>query len=382
MRILRWLIVALIILLLLASSVFGQCGSAGHLVLNPITSLLDCTAVVGAGTGSVTSLTATAPIVITPSPTTTVGVVSCPSCLAAVAGSQYSVQVNNGSAALGGNTGFLYSTATGYASLGNLGALGGGPILAADFGGTAVLDFEQNWTGNCDNYCMGQANYFQIDDGDSPAYAIGTTIAAFTKAGTTRSLGQMVGLNVESQSYGGTVTDINGVNIYAQNRTTTNVSHLVGNYINIANVSSGDVALAYGFVATTVENRSTGHITTYVPFYTEAQGGVTGITNAYDFWADEQGVYRIKADNTFDSVYQAIPALYNPQFTKYTPGAANYERIVEQWNGNKAEIGTEKGGTGTLRVLKFIGASVELPGSSFTFDGKTCTVVSTVLTCI
>ncbi len=64
----------------LPSGAFGQCGSAGRLVVNAVTGLLDCTAVVGAGSGSVTSLTATTPIVITPSPTTTVGVISCPGC--------------------------------------------------------------------------------------------------------------------------------------------------------------------------------------------------------------------------------------------------------------------------------------------------------------
>jgi hypothetical protein len=83
-------------------------------------------------------------------------------------------------------------------------------------------------------------------------------------------------------------------------------------------------------------------------------------TNRYPFWSDEQGVFRIKADNTFNSVYQAIPALYNPQFTKYTAGATDYERIVlGQWNSNVAEIGTEAGGTGTLRPLRLLGPSVE-----------------------
>jgi len=90
-----------------------------------------------------------------------------------------------------------------------------------------------------------------------------------------------------------------------------------------------------------------------------AQGGAA--TNTYSFWSDEQGVFRIRSDNHFDSVYQAIPALYNPQFTKYAPGAANYERVVMgQWNGNRAQIGTEAGGTGTLRGLDLMGADVKV----------------------
>lgn len=77
--------------------------------------------------------------------------------------------------------------------------------------------------------------------------------------------------------------------------------------------------------------------------------------NKYYLWADSDGVFRIREDGTFNSVTQAIPALYNPQFTKYTPGATNYERIVlGQFNTNVAEIGTEAGGTGTLRPLRFL----------------------------
>ena len=94
-----------------------------------------------------------------------------------------------------------------------------------------------------------------------------------------------------------------------------------------------------------------GSAATFVTYYGEAIGG--SATDSYDFWADEAGVFRIKADNTFNSVYQAIPALYNPQFTKYTPGATNFERCIPgcQWESNEAWIRTEEGGTGTLRRL-------------------------------
>jgi hypothetical protein len=109
-------------------------------------------------------------------------------------------------------------------------------------------------------------------------------------------------------------------------------------------------------------------ITNQMAVWVEALGGTA--TNSYSFWSDEDGVFRIKADNTFDSVYQAIPALYNPQFTKYTPGAANYERIVEEWNGNVAEIGAQNGGTGTLRGLKLLGATLAVPVTTGAATGK------------
>jgi len=39
---------------------------------------------------------------------------------------------------------------------------------------------------------------------------------------------------------------------------------------------------------------------------------------------DSRGVRRVKEDATFNGVGQGIEALYNPQFTRYTPGAANF----------------------------------------------------------
>lgn len=97
---------------------------------------------------------------------------------------------------------------------------------------------------------------------------------------------------------------------------------------------------------------------TVVAYYSEDFAG--SATNPYYSWFNSQGVRRVKEDSTFDSVGQAIEALYNPLFTKYTPGAANYERIVEQWESNVAVITTEKGGTGTLRSLQLGDAGVHI----------------------
>lgn len=132
-------------------------------------------------------------------------------------------------------------------------------------------------------------------------------------------------------------------------------------YLN--NNGTGTVSTAYDYYGQ-ITNTGGGTITTGISYYTLAMGGQA--TNAYSFWSDEQGVYRIRADNTFNSVYQAIPALYNPQFTKYTPGAANYERCIPgcQWETNIAVIATEAGGTGTLRRLRFDAKSAQLPTGS------------------
>lgn len=113
-----------------------------------------------------------------------------------------------------------------------------------------------------------------------------------------------------------------------------------------------------------------GHIDTYVAFWSGPIRDVSNpnsVTNGYHSWFDGAGVRRVKHDESFDSVGQAIEALYNPQFTKYTPGATDYERVIlGQWNGNVAEIGTEKGGTGTLRDLRLIGGNIHTDGRLIT----------------
>ncbi len=108
-------------------------------------------------------------------------------------------------------------------------------------------------------------------------------------------------------------------------------------------------------------NPGLGDAGTVADLYAYWSADISGIaTNGYYSWFDSRGVRRVKEDSTFNGVGQAIEALYNPQFTKYTPGATNYERIVlGQWNSNVAEIGAEAGGTGTLRPLRLIGSSVD-----------------------
>ena len=108
-------------------------------------------------------------------------------------------------------------------------------------------------------------------------------------------------------------------------------------------------------------------LTSYFSVPTFAYWAASQSTNNSDVqyysWFDSQGVQRVKEDNVFDSGNpQAIGALYNPRFTKYTPGAANYERIITgEWNVNVAYIGTEAGGTGTLLPLVLMGSTITVP---------------------
>lgn len=91
-------------------------------------------------------------------------------------------------------------------------------------------------------------------------------------------------------------------------------------------------------------------------FYLWGGNLVGTATNPYFLWYDGTGtgagVWRVN--------HLGVMAYYNPAFTAYTPGATNFERIVQQWNTNVAEIGVEVGGTGTNRNLRLIGAGYKL----------------------
>jgi len=130
---------------------------------------------------------------------------------------------------------------------------------------------------------------------------------------------------------------------------------------------------------------ATATISNFVTYYAEdLRTGRTGtITNPYYSWFDSRGVGRCRDDNTFNSVGQVICAVYNPQFTKYVAGAANFERIIYgQWSSNVAQIGVEKGGTGTLRDLQLIGnrilGATAAPGTNTTELATTAFVQAAV----
>lgn len=104
--------------------------------------------------------------------------------------------------------------------------------------------------------------------------------------------------------------------------------------------------------------------------YIGDQTGGSAASTCYAFWYDSPGVRRIKCDG--------IEAYYNPAFTKYTPGATNFERIIlGQWNANVAQIGPEAGGTGTLRQLELMGASLKLDGVTPAMSGTRYLCIST-----
>lgn len=192
---------------------------------------------------------------------------------------------------------------------------------------------------------------------------------------TDKNLGEQNGLGIGNTFAGtSTVDHLYGLYAYAENIGVGHVNHAYGGQLEYDLQGDTDTAYIvmsrlYSRTGGTLDNgygvyvdvpERTGTVTNYMSFWSQNLESVA--TNAYHFWADEQGVYRIRSDGTFNSVVQAIPALYNPQFTKYTPGATNHERCVPgcQWESNVAVITTEKGGTGTLRDLRLGDAGVRV----------------------
>lgn len=129
------------------------------------------------------------------------------------------------------------------------------------------------------------------------------------------------------------------------------------NYVAQSSVS-GTSAITdfFGYYMYPVQPLNTASITT---IYGVWIGEQTHATNNYYFWSDGQGVTRIREEG---AVKGGVYAWYNPNFTKYTPGAVNFERGILQWNsGDIIEIGAEAGGTGTLRKVRHLGAGHIFP---------------------
>jgi hypothetical protein len=165
---------------------------------------------------------------------------------------------------------------------------------------------------------------------------------------------------------GSSSTQIIGGEFTAAARAGSN-QYITGLYVGTyASGASTTVTTSYG-VAVLAPSITTGAtVTNHFAFYSY---NPTGATNNYAFWSDSPGVYRIKGDG--------VMAYYNPAFSpKYTPGAVNFERVVQQWNSNVLEYGMEAGGTGTLRPLRLIGAGVQVNAPLSVYDGSQLQLVS------
>jgi len=133
-------------------------------------------------------------------------------------------------------------------------------------------------------------------------------------------------------------------------------------YLYYNNGSSGTITAAYQLWIDQIRNVGGGTITTNYAIFSAQQDSAT---NNYYTWFDSQGVRRVRDDTTFNSVHQAVECLYDPQFTKYTPGAANFQRgCTGQFESGVFVITPEASGTGVLPTMR-LGDT----GVSVTFGG-------------
>lgn len=268
-------------------------------------------------------------------------IVNPPSGGGTFSGSVSTNQIAYGSAANTlASSAYLLANSAGHTAQGNASGLNGGTL----WGGTSyiVSDNEETVTvdDSADGYYAGLFQGINIDfPGNSTATVYGTYTFASTASGSSHDLSWL-------QANEGFAT-------HKGSGAVTNVTAYAAHAFNEGAGTVDTATLFWGFG----QGGATGITTLYGVFF-DSLGGTA--TSAYSFWSDETGVYRIKSDNTYNAVYQAIPALYNPQFTKYTPGAANYERCIPgcQWESNVAVITNEAGGTGTMRQLSLGKAGV------------------------
>ncbi len=266
-------------------------------------------------------------------------------------GSQYSVQVNDGSSGFDGNTGFLYDTVTSKVRVGQPDSDFSADVQNSALVFAGAFTMASTATGVFAQLAVGEFN----DTGDNYVFE---SYASKTGGGTGNLYGyQASAFDNSDVDETGDVIGLSGV---AGLQVAHNLARVIAVYGQTTATAAGTVAAAYNFWGKAPFFLSGGTITTLFSIYTDDLAGTA--TNPYYSWDDSRGVRRTKEDATFDSVGQAIEALYNPQFTKYTPGATDFERVIlGQWNGNVAEIGTEQGGTGALRSLRLIGNGVIIP---------------------
>ncbi len=174
-----------------------------------------------------------------------------------------------------------------------------------------------------------------------------------------RTIARVTGGNFHAfASGGGTVTKGQGIftQITRAAGSTYTTAYAIDAWMYTTTATAG-VGTSYGYSLT--HQPGALPVATHFAFWSDDITTTPVATNPYFIWFDSPGVFRVKGDG--------VLAYYNPSFTKYTPGATAFERVVIQWISNVTEIGTEKGTTGgTLRALRLIGAGVQVSATAAT----------------
>lgn len=194
-----------------------------------------------------------------------------------------------------------------------------------------------------------------VGEGSASTTTAHTLNGAYSAADTfhadTAYVNYLIATLTDSATVGNLFTDYQNVNI----ADTSVVTTLYGTYFVASRASGAEI----GDAAAIWIGNLTGLVT-------------TAGHSAYPFWYDgggsdcsAGGVTRI---NDF-----GIFAYYNPCFDPYTPGSANFERIILRFGDtgvfgtdNIAYLGVEAGGTGTARAVELIGGGLRFQGTLVT----------------
>lgn len=150
-----------------------------------------------------------------------------------------------------------------------------------------------------------------------------------------------------------------------------------GNIVGLRTITeSKDTAIGQSLFSlySTIAKSPTSNVTNAIHIWLDDLSALT-TANKYAFWYDGKG-----DDCTGSAVYRinglGIPALYNPCFEHYFAGHTRFERLVQQWENNRAVIRTEAGTTGgLLRDLELGGGNVLLspsPGKDLVIPSLAC----------
>jgi hypothetical protein len=188
----------------------------------------------------------------------------------------------------------------------------------------------------------------------------------------TQDVSYMWAVNGNSYVYlpaGRSAYEVKGIYGYSSNRGSGYVFNMIGAEGNVELFEGSSTQVAHGVqsVILTPRNATTnflfnGALIDPGPSQTTHATHIFGLyiqdlsisaTYPYFLYYDSPGVYDVAGDGTM--------AYYNPSFTKFAPGAPNYERAVQQWNSNTLEYGTQAGGTGTLRPVRILGSELTTP---------------------
>jgi len=221
-----------------------------------------------------------------------------------------------------------------------------------------------------DNTVVGdQIFVFSRDTATHNSYQlIGLDVNAFPHLPAGKTMWQSVGAQAQTETYNaGTLTVGYGLQGYVTAKDNSHIIYGLGVNSSCAATENGYIDGAIDYKSTLLSISPTagqgagfhsqGFTWNNLPMaqvYGVYLSDMTGkATDDFYLWFDSPGVYDVKSGGVMN--------YYNPSFTKYVLGASNYERAVQQWNSNVLEYGTQAGGTGTLRGVKILGASLQTP---------------------